>query len=170
MILQINRKTLLIAACLFTGVVLLVAGVVWFNRSPVHAGRINVSPFENDMMENLLRGVIKEDGIRGDSVCFLSFGEGRTPPSSDFMKRFIDCHSPAVQGVDTSVSTAINRFFQKDNGRPGTIIQIIDFKQYLPDVFEITVSLSCLPHGHDRVVYRIAKVAGVWGISKRTPV
>lgn len=167
--LEINRRTLYVAGGIFISVILLVAGIIWWHRPEHHAGRIEVSPFENDMIASLVRGILREDGVRDASVCFVSFGEGGTPPSSGFIARFADCRRPAVRSVDSSVSPPINRFFEKDNGRPGLVIRIIKFNEYIPGVFDITVSFSNLPRGHDQIVYRISNLGGSWVIQNRTP-
>jgi hypothetical protein len=167
--LQANRKTLYLIFGIDFALLLVLAGVLWLHRPVHHAGRINVFPFENDMMAGLMRGILHEPDISRESVCFLSFGENGTPPSSEFIARFADCRQPAVRGVDTSVAPPINRFFEKNTGRPGLVIQIISFREIISGVFDITVSISTLPRGHDRVVYRLSDVAGDWIIKNRTP-
>lgn len=149
---------------------LLVAGGIWLSRPAHHFGKCEVSPFENDMMESLVRGILPEDGVRGTPACFLSFGEGRTAPSSTFLQRFANCHSPSVLGSDKSVSTPTDRSFQKDTGRPGLVIQIINFHEYISGVFDITVSISTRPRGHEREVYRIGNIGGTWSIKSHAPV
>lgn len=168
MTIQTNRKTLIAIGAIFTGAFLLVATILWLHR-PQHFGKIEVSPFENDMMESLVRGVIREQEVQGAPVCFLSFGEGQTSPSPGFIGRFADCHQPAVCSMGSSVSPPVNRYFEKDNGRPGTVIQIFSFHEFVSGVFDITVSISSLPRGHDRVMYRLSETAGNWAIKKRTP-
>lgn len=167
--LQLHRRTLSVAGGFFLAVILLLAAVLWWHHPSRHAGRIDVSPFENDMMESLVRGILHEPAIRDTPVCFLSFGEGGTPPSSGFIARFADCHHPAVRSVGSSVAPPIHRFFEKDNGRPGLIVKIVKFNEYIPTVFDITVSFSNLPAGHDQIVYRISNAGGDWSIKKRTP-
>ena len=166
---SLNRKILFISVGIFAGIMLLLAGMLWLHRPVQHVGRTDVSPFENDMMESLVRGILHESGIINAPVCFLSFGEGRTSPSATFMERFTDCRQPAVQIVGNSVSSPIRRFFEKSNGHSGTVIQIISFHEYIPGVFDITVTISSLPRGHNQVVYRLADLGGNWVIQKRTP-
>ena len=168
--LLINRRILYVIGGVFTGVVLLLAGILWWHQPRHRVGRTDISPFENDMIESFVRSLLREDGVRNAPVCFLSFDEGGTSPSSSFLARFADCHQPAVRSVDRSVSPPNNRFFEKDNGRSGLIIQIIKFKEFVPDVFDITVSISNLPRGHDQIVYRISRSTGEWTITKRTPI
>lgn len=168
--LQINRRTLYVAGSILTAVTLLLAGLIWWHQPKRHAGRTDISPFENDMIEGLVRGMLHEDSLREASVFFVSFGEGGTSPSSTFIARFNDCQHPAVHSAGKSVSPPVKRSFEKDNGRPGIIVQIIKFNEFVPGVFDITVSFSNLPPGHDQIVYRISHVTGDWVITKRTPV
>ena len=165
---SLNRKTLFIGVGIFVGILLLLAGILWLHRPVRHVGRTDVSPFENDMVECLVRGILHESGMSSAPVCFLSFGEGRTSPSATFMERFADCHQPAVRSVGSSVSSPIRRFFEKSNGHSGTVIQIISFHEYIPGVFDITVTVSSLPRGHNQVIYRLADLGGNWVIKKRT--
>ena len=167
--LQISNRTLCRAGGILAGVLLLVAGVLWWSRAGHRIGKTNVSPFENDMMEGFVRCLLLETNLRSAPVCFLAFGEGQATPSSAFLARFADCHHPAVHGVGNSVSPPVNRFFEKDNGRPGIVLQVVKFNEFITSVFDITVSFSNLPRGHDRVVYRVIRVSGDWTIDNRTP-
>lgn len=164
---SVNRTTLFLIG---VALPLLVAGGIWLSRPAHHFGKTEVSPFENDMIESLVRGILPEDGIRNAPVCFVSFGEGRTTPSSDFLHRFADCRNPVVHGTGSSVAPPIDRYFDKYTGRPGTVIQIINLHEYIPGVFDITVSISTRPRGHEREVYRIANIGGTWTIKSHTPV
>lgn len=166
--LSLQRRTLFLLAALLAGALLMLAGIFWWQQ-PKHPGRVEVSPYENDMIETVVRSVLREDGVREAPVCFLAFGEGTTTPSSAFIARFADCRRPVVRGVGSSVMPPIDRTFEKDNGRPGVIIQIVKFEPFISGVFEVTVGLSSLPPGHDRIVYRIADTGGKWEIRKRTP-
>jgi hypothetical protein len=166
MILSLNRKTLVIASVVFIGAALLAAGL-WRAHQPLHLGRSNVSPFENDMVEGLVRGLLHEDGVRDEPVCFLAFDESGTPPSSEFIRRFADCRQPAVLGRDHSVSTPASRFYQKNNGRPGLVLQVVQFHEVTAGIFEATVAISTLPHGHDHIAYRVTNVAGSWNVKRR---
>lgn len=166
--LSLQRRTLFLLAALLAGAVLMLAGIFWWHQ-PKHPGRVEVSPYENDMIETVVRNILRENGVREAPVCFLAFGEGTTTPSSVFIARFADCRRPAVRGVGSSVTPPIARSFEKDNGRPGVVIQIIKFEPLISGVFNVTVSISSLPPGHDQIVYRIADAGGKWEIRKRTP-
>lgn len=166
---QISYRTLYRVGGILAGVVLLVGVATWWNRPAHRAGRIDRSPFENDMMEGFVRCLMLETNLRDAPVCFLAFGEGHTSPSSGFLARFADCRHPAVRGVGSSVLPPVNRVFDKDNGRPGVVLQIIKCNEYYTSVFNITVSFSNLPRGHDRFVYRVGRDSGDWTIRKRTP-
>jgi hypothetical protein len=167
MILSISRKQLFLAAAVFAGALALVA-CIWWTHRPQHLGRTNVSPFENDMVEGLVRGLLREDGVRDEPVCFLAFDESGTPPSGDFIRRFADCKQPAVLSTDNSVAPPVNRFFQKNNGRPGLVLKVIQFHEVSAGIFEAVVSVSTLPPGHDRVSYRVTNVAGSWTAKKKS--
>lgn len=164
---QFNRRTLLLLLGIFAGATLTLALFLWWHQ-PHHPGRVEVSPFENDMMERVVRAVLREGAVRQEPVCFIAFGEGTTTPSSTFIARFADCRRPAVRGVGGSVSPPINRSLEKDNGRRGLLVHILKFEPFISGVFDVTVSLSNLPAGHDRIVYRIADTGGEWVIRKRT--
>ncbi len=167
--LHISSRTLRLVGGIIAGVVLVVAVVVWWGRPGHPAGRVDRSLFENDMMEGFVRCLLRESNIRDAPVCFLAFGEGRTSPSSGFLARFADCRHPAVRGVGSSVLPPVNRLFEKDSGRPGIVLQVIKCEQYIVGVFDITMSFSNLPRGHDRIIYRVARDSGDWTIQKRTP-
>jgi hypothetical protein len=163
-----SRTRVLTVGFILAGVILLLGGV-WLHHHFRHPQKVNASIFENDMMESLVRGMLRENSLRDAPVCFIAFGEGRTPPSPEFIARFADCRRPAVRGVNNSVSPPVNRYFEKVNGRPGLILRIIQFQEFISSVFDVTVSISNLPPGHDRIVYRISNSTGEWVITKRTP-
>jgi len=161
------RKTSLIIVAVLAVVVTVGLGLAALHqlrRGP----RANVSEFESDCTEALVRGILRELGIRNAPVCFLGFGEGRTPPSRDFIARFSDCRRPAVRSLGSAVAPPIGRFLEISNGRPGVILQIIQSKEYLPGTFDVTVVVSILPPGHNRVIYRVSKTGGEWKITNRT--
>lgn len=166
--LQISRKTLFTVGGALVGVVLLVAVVHWLHR-PVHAtGKTDVSPFENDMMESLVRSVLHESAVSNAPVCFLAFGEAGTSPSDSFIARFADCHRPAVCSARDSVSPPIHGYFDKANGHAGIIVQIIKLETFASGIFDVTVTISSLPAGHNQIVYRVSDVGAEWVITKRT--
>lgn len=166
--LQISQKTLFTVGGVFACAVALLAVILWLHR-PVHlTGKIDVSPFENDMMESLVRNVLRESSVSNAPVCFLSFGEEGTSPSEGFIARFADCHRPAVCSARDSVSPPIKGYFDKANGHPGIIVQIIKFQPFAPGIFDVTVTISSLPAGHNQIVYRISDIGAEWVITKRT--
>jgi hypothetical protein len=162
----VSLKTFLIVGGM--GIVALVlAGFLWL-RPVHHLGNIDASPFENDMVEALVRAILLEDEFRDSQVCFLGFGEGGTSPGTDFIARFDDCQHPGVAALNGTVSPPVNRILEKKNGHAGTVIKIIELNQTQPDVYDVTVALSCLPAGHDHVVYHVANVSGTW-VARRNP-
>jgi hypothetical protein len=161
----INRKTFSAAGILAAAVFW--AGILWL-RPAHHPGKIDASPFENDMVEALVRALLQENGLRDAQVCFLGFGEDGTSPGSDFIARFDDCRHPGVAALNSTVSPPINRVLEKKNGHAGTVIKIIEVHQAQPNVYEVTVALSCLPASHDHVVYRVANVGGTW-VARKNP-
>lgn len=166
---QIGSKTLSAVAGVFIGA-LLMLGVSFCMHRPAHpAGKIDVSPFENDMMESLVRNVLRESSVSNAPVCFLSFGEEGASPSDGFIARFANCHQPAVCSARDSVSPPVKGYFDKANGHPGIIVQIIKFQPFATGIFDITVAISSLPLGHNRIVYRISDIGAEWVITKRTP-
>ena len=167
--LQISYRQACWVGGILTGVVLLVGVVIWSHRPGHRAGKIDRSPFETEVVEGFVRCLVLETNIRDAPICFLAFGEGNTSPSSGFLARFADCRHPAVRPVGSSVLPPGSRSFDKDNGRPGLVVHIIQCSPYYAGVFDITVSFSNLPPGRDRFVYRFGRDAGDWSIRKRTP-
>jgi hypothetical protein len=165
---EVSRKTLLTVGGMVAGTILLLGGIFWAHRTVHLTGKIDVSPYENDMMESLVRSLLHESSLSNAPVCFLCFGETRTSPSSSFLARFANCRRPAICSVGNSVSPPTMGYMDKSDGRPGTIIQIINFKPFAPGIFDITVAISNLPSGHDHIVYRISDVGAEWVITKRT--
>lgn len=161
-----SQKKFFLAAGVVIGALLLLDVLLWLHR-PVHS-RTDISPFENDMVENLVRSLLREDGLRDSPVCFLAFGENAASPSTDFIQRFTDCQHPAVQCLGSSVAPPVNRVLDKDTGHPGLVIRIIDFHEVLSSTYDYTVSISNLPTGHDHVVYRVSNVGGSWMVKKRS--
>jgi hypothetical protein len=101
-------------------------------------------------------------------VCFLAFGEGYTQPSPDFIARFAGTR-PAVRNFESAVAPPTGQFFDKSNGQPGLIIQIISFKEFIPGTFDVLVAFSDLPPGHRHFIYRIQNFGGEWEIKGRKP-
>jgi hypothetical protein len=163
---RINRYAFIAGAGIVIAALAL-AGWVWL-RPVHHLGNVDASPFENDMVEALVRGILQEDGLRDSQLCFLGFGEGGTSPGADFIARFDDCRNPSVAALNSTVNPPINRVLEKKNGHAGTVIKIIDIHQTQADVYNVTVSLSCLPAGHDHVSYHVANVSDTW-VARRNP-
>ncbi len=160
-----KRKTLggagICAAAVF------LAGLLWLHSPFRHPGKIDASLFETDMVEGLVRNLLREDGLRDTQVCFLGFGEGGTSPGAGFIARFADCRHPAVLALNSTVAPPGNRVLEKNNGHAGTVVKIIVFRELFPGDYDVTVALSCLPAGHDHVVYHVTSVAGDWQATKR---
>lgn len=152
---------------LVVAVAMLGGGFWWWQHSRIPA-RVNASEYETDMTEGLVRGVLRELGTGGPPVCFLAFGEGRTPPSRAFIARFVNT-TPELRSSGSSVSPPNGKFFEVSNGRPGLIVRVISFREITPSVFESVVAFSNLPAGRDRFVYRVAQQGGEWVVLNRKP-
>lgn len=160
-----SRATKLI---LLLGVAAVLGGGFWWWRHPRISPRVNASEYENEMTAGLVRGVLSELGTSGPPVCFLAFGEGRTPPSASFIAQFASSH-PEVRSSGSSVSPPVGKHLEVSSGRPGLIVRIISFREITPSVSEAIVAFSNLPAGHDRFIYRIAKEGGEWIVQSRKP-
>ncbi|MBC8095464.1 MAG: hypothetical protein H7Y43_06610 [Akkermansiaceae bacterium] len=161
------RRNLLL---LTLGLVLATAvGAIWWRLHAKRPPQVNASEYESDMTEGLVRGVLKELGGNAPSVCFLSFGEGRKPPSQAFVSRFATCR-PEVRSAGSAVAPPIGKFFEISTGRRGLIIQVVEFRQIIPGCFEVVVAFSNLPAGRDHFIYRVVDEGGDWRVKSRTPV
>jgi len=134
-------------------------------RVPQHA---NQSEFETDMTAGLLHGIFQELAADQPPVFFVAFGEARTEPSYAFMARFAG-QMPPVRAFTSAVMTPTGLVLETATGRPGVIIQIIRFKEHIPGTFDVLVTLSNRPGGHDRFTYRVAELGGEWTIRSRQP-
>lgn len=144
----------------------LVAGGFWKWRASIPPAPVNVSPFETDMTVGLLRGILGELGPSAPPVCFLAFGEARTPPSGGFMSRFGRTR-PQLRSFGSAVAPPINRFFEISNGRPGLVISVISFREITTSLFEFEVVFSNLPAGQDRYLYKVMNQGGDWVVVSR---
>ena len=150
------------------GLALVVIGGLWWLRGPAQPLPVNASQYETDMTEGLVRGILGELAPPVPPVCFLAFGEGRTPPSSAFIARFAGSR-PAVRSCGSAVSPPIGKYFETASGRPGLIVHIVKFKQSTPSHYDVVVAFSNLPHGHDHFIYRIYNLNGEWITQSRKP-
>lgn len=157
------RRVLIVLA-----VALLVAGGLWWSHGPTHPGPVDASLYETDMTENLLRSILSGFKAPVPPVCFLAFGEGRTAPSQAFLDRF-NGSQPAVRGCKSAVSPPTGQYFDVTTGRPGVMVHIIRFKETLPGTFDVLVSFSNLPRGHDRYNYHITLLGGDWLVKSPVP-
>ena len=147
--------------------VVLGGGLSWWRHAKIPP-RVNASEYESDMTEGLVRGVVRELGTGAPPVCFLAFGEGRTPPSSAFIARFANTY-PAVRSSSSAASPPIGQYFQFSNGRPGLIVRIIRFREITPTAYDAVVSFSNLPAGRDHYLYRVVNQGGDWVVLSRKP-
>jgi hypothetical protein len=145
----------------------LAGGFRWWH-APAHPPPVNASLYETDMTKGLVRDVLAELKPPLPPVCFLAFGDGTTPPSPEFIQRFAD-RQPAVRSCGAAVAPPIGRYFELTTGRPGLVVHIIRFKEIIPGTFDVDVSFSNLPAGHDRFTYRVSNLAGEWKIKGRKP-
>jgi hypothetical protein len=153
---------LLLAALLATGVT---GG--WLYRH----GQVRRQPaveFESDMTESLLRGIFAENAASNPAVCFLAFGADRTSPDDAFIARFAGSR-PAVRSFQFSVMPPTGKILETASGKPGLLIQIVSFKELITGTFDVVVTFSNLPPGHDRFTYRVTDLAGEWKIQSRKP-
>ena len=120
------------------------------------------------MTEGLVREILTELQPNAPSVCFLAFGEGGTPPSSEFLARFAGSQ-PAVRSYGSAASPPIAKFFEVSTGKSGLVVHIIHFQEFVPGTFDVLVAFSNLPAGHDRFTYRLSNIAGDWKVKSRSP-
>ena len=149
---------------------LLLAGGWWSWRRahPVHPGPVDAAIYETDMTEALLKRILPELPAPVPSVCFLAFGDGRTPPSREFLARFAGS-TPAVCSCGSAASPPIGRYFDAYTGREGLIVHFVSFKEFIPGTFDYIVRFSNLPDGHDRFTYRVTRVGDEWVVKPRQP-
>ncbi len=153
-------------AAFFITLLLLVAGGIWWCQRPTHPPVVKRSLYENDMVENLVRGLLTELKPPVEPVCFLAFGDGTTSPSRAFTARFAGTY-PEVLGCGSAAMPPGCQQFETSSGRPGLTIHIIQFKEFTPGTFDVLVSFSNLPDGKNRFTYRITKLGGEWKIRRR---
>jgi hypothetical protein len=148
---------------------LVVAAAGWWRFHPVHPPQhANLSEFETDMIAGLLRGIFQEQGADHPPVFFVAFGEARTPPSYAFLARFAG-QMPPVRAFTSAVLTPTGLVLETSTGRPGVIIQVIRFKEYIPGTYDVLVTLSNRPGGHERFTYRVTGLGDTWIIKSRRP-
>jgi hypothetical protein len=151
------------------GVVLALLGGWWWRHThPAHPAPVNASAYETDMMESLVREILTEFQPPLPSVCFLAFGDGATSPSEEFIARFAGSQ-PAVRRCGSAVSPPVGEFFETSTGRPGLLVHIVRFKEFLPGAFDVEVAFSNLPPGHDRFTYRVIRIGDQWQVKGRKP-
>lgn len=148
--------------------VVAVVGGFWWSQHKTAPQRVNGSAYESEMIEKLVLGLLQELGSQAPPVCFLAFGDGATQPSPGFVARFAGTH-PTVKDAGSAVSPPIGKFFDKSNGRPGLVIHIVSFKEYVSGIYDVLVTFSNLPSGHNRFIYRISKATGEWKVKSRKP-
>jgi hypothetical protein len=148
--------------------VLALAGGLWWWHHPAHPAPVNASIYETDMTEGLVREILLELKPPVPPVCFLAFGDGTTPPSQKFIARFAGSQT-AVRSCGSAASPPTGQFFETSTGRPGLVVHIISFKEFIPGTFDVRVSFSNLPNGQDRFVYRVSNVTGEWKIKSHKP-
>ena len=153
--------------------VLLAAAVAgggwWWLHHSERPPQVNAAEYETDMTEGLLRAVLREFEGTGTGLCFLAFGEGPTRPSRPFIARF-DGTTPALQSCGAAESPPnLGKYFDKGNGMPGVLIEVVKFKEITPDGFDVVVAFSHLPAGQDRFTYRVSRIGGEWIVRNRKP-
>jgi hypothetical protein len=148
---------------------LVLAGGFWvWHHHPAHPSAVNASRYETDMTEGLVRGILTELKPPVPPVCFLAFGDGSTPPSLAFIARFADSQ-PAVRSCGSAAAPPTGEYFETSTGRPGLVVRIISFKEFISGTFDVLVGFSNLPPGHNQFTYRVSNVAGEWKIESRKP-
>jgi hypothetical protein len=143
-------------------------GGFWWWHHPAHPVRVTASLYETDAIEGLVREILPELAAAKPSVCFLAFGDGTTPPSPSFIARFAGSR-PAVRSCGSAASPPTGQHFETSTGRPGVIIHVVSFKEFVSGTFDVVVTFSHLPPGRDRFTCRISKLAGEWKIKSRKP-
>jgi hypothetical protein len=151
------------------GLVLALFGGFWWRHAhPAHPAPVNASSYETDMIEGLVREILAGFPPPPPTVCFLAFGDGATSPSPEFIARF-GGSQPAVCRYDSAVGPPTGTFFETATGRPGLVVHIVRFKEFIPGTFDVEVSFSNLPPGHDRFIYRLTRLGGEWRVKRRQP-
>jgi hypothetical protein len=153
-------------AIIAIGLGLVLAGGIWWQRHPAHPAPVDASRYETDMMEGLVRQIISDLKPPVPPVCFLAFGDGTTSPSAAFIGRF-DGTQPCVRSRDSAASPPIGKYFETSTGKPGLVLHIVSFQEYIPGTFDVVVRLSNLPPSQDRFTCRIANLGGEWKIESR---
>jgi hypothetical protein len=146
----------------------LLGGFWWRHHHPAHPAPVNASIYETDMVESLVREILVEFQPPLPAVCFLAFGDGTTSPSPEFIARF-EGSQPAVRRYGSAADPPTGTFFETSTGRPGLVVHIVRFKEYIADTFDVEVSFSNLPPGHDRFNYRLTRLGGEWRVERRQP-
>ncbi len=147
---------------------LVLAGGLWWRHHPAHSAPVNASIYETDMTENLVRGILTELNPPVPPVCFLAFGDGSTSPSQNFIARF-DGSRPAVRRCGSAAFPPVGKYFEVATGKAGLVVHIVSFREFIPGTFDVLVSFSNLPAGHDRFTYRVKNLVGEWKIESRKP-
>jgi hypothetical protein len=146
----------------------LFGGIWWRHAHSAHPAPVNASIYETDMIEGLVREILTEFKPPLPTICFLAFGDGTTSPSAEFIARFAGSQ-PALRRCGSAVSPPNGGFFETSTGRPGLVVHIIRFKEFIPGTFDVAVSFSNLPPGHDRFTYRVTQIGGEWQVNSRKP-
>lgn len=141
----------------------LFGGIWWQHNHPAHPAPVNASIYETDMIESLVREILTEFKPPLPSICFLAFGDGTTSPSQKFIARFADSR-PTVRSCGSAAAPPVGRFFETSTGRPGLMVHIVRFKEYISGTFDVKVSFSNLPPGHDQFTYRVSQIGGEWRV------
>jgi hypothetical protein len=146
----------------------LLGGFWWRHNHPAHPAPVTASIYETDMMESLVRDILAEFPPPPPSVCFLAFGDGATSPSAEFIAHFAGSQ-PAVCPYGSAVGSPTGTFFETSTGRPGLVVHLVRFQEFIPGTFDVEVSFSNLPPGHDRFIYRLTRLGGEWRVKSRKP-
>ena len=150
------------------GLGLILGGAFWWRHHSAHPAPVNASIYETDMTEGLVREILTEFKPPLPTICFLAFGDGTTSPSREFIARFAGSQ-PAVRACGSAMSPPIGKFFETSTGKPGLVVHIVQFKELIPGTFDVEVTFSNLPPGHDRFTYRVTGLGGEWRVKSREP-
>ena len=140
----------------------------WRSHHPVHPPHVNAAEYESDMTEALVRGILDQLDAKAPHTCFLAFGEGLTPPGSDFLARFKGARL-TVRTCHAAVAPPNGKYYDIISGQEGLMLHVLKIKEFIALHYDVTVSLSNLPAGHNLFIYRIGNLGGDWKIESCKP-
>lgn len=156
------RKIIIGSVLLLATIGLVFLGLGWWrSHHTVHPPPVNTVEYESNMTEALVRGILDKLESNAPRTCFLAFGDGLTPPSRNFLARFQGARLN-VRSCHYAVNPSSGKYYDIITGQEGLMLHVIKIKEYISGTFDVVVSLSNLPAGHDHFRYRILNIGGEW--------